>query len=79
MDLGGICIRVETGSCYPGHPGHILSGSSGSDPLYKISGSDPDSSYIVSHALLMAFGPGENGSVFPNSAQYVLNLVIDGL
>ena len=32
--------RVETGS---GHPGHILSGSSGSDPLYKLSGSDPDS------------------------------------
>ena len=37
--------RVETGSGHPGHlghPGHILSGSSGSDPLYKISGSDPD-------------------------------------
>ena len=35
--------RVETGSGHPGQPGHILSGSSGSDPLYKISGSDPDS------------------------------------
>ena len=38
-------IRVETGSGHPGHPGHpghIFSGSSGSDPLYKISGSDPD-------------------------------------
>ena len=35
--------RVETGSGHPGHPGHILSGSSGSDPLYKLSGSDPDS------------------------------------
>ena len=33
-------IRVETGL---GHPGHILSGSSGYDPLYKISGSDLDS------------------------------------
>ena len=33
-------IRVETGS---GHPDHILSGSSGSDPVYKLSGSDPDS------------------------------------
>ena len=32
--------RVETRS---GHPGHILSRSSGPDPLYKISGSDPDS------------------------------------
>ena len=32
-------VRVKTGS---GHPGHIFSGSSGSDPLYKISGSDPD-------------------------------------
>ena len=40
-----ILTRVETGSGHPGHPGqpgHILSGSSGSDPLYKISGSDPD-------------------------------------
>ena len=26
-----------------GHPGHILSGLSGSDQLYKISRSDPDS------------------------------------
>ena len=31
--------RVETRS---GHPGHIFSGLSGSDPLYKISRSDPD-------------------------------------
>ena len=28
---------------YPGQPGHILSESAGSDLLYKISGSDPDS------------------------------------
>ena len=35
--------RVETGSGHPGQPGHVLSGSSGSDPVYKISGSDPDS------------------------------------
>ena len=27
----------------PSHLGHILSGSSGPDLLYKISGSDPDS------------------------------------
>ena len=32
-------ISVETGS---GHPGHIFSGSSGSDPVYNLSGSDPD-------------------------------------
>ena len=38
-----VYIRVETGSGHPGHPGHILSGSSGSDPVYKLSGSDPDS------------------------------------
>ena len=41
-----IYIRVETGSSHPGHPGqpgHILSGLSGSDPPYKISGSDLDS------------------------------------
>ena len=44
--MGGLQIRVETGSGHPGHPGqpgHVLSGSSGSDPVYKISGSDPDS------------------------------------
>ena len=27
---------------------------------------------------MVAFGPGDNESVFPNSAQDVLNLVIDG-
>ena len=37
--LLGIATCVATGS---GHPGHILCGSTGSDPLYKISGSDPD-------------------------------------
>ena len=39
-------VRVETGSGYPGHlgqPGHVLSRSNGSDPVYKISRSDPDS------------------------------------
>ena len=30
---------VKTGS---GEPGHIFSGSSESDPVYKLSGSDPD-------------------------------------
>ena len=35
----GVSISVETGS---GHPGHIFSGSSGSDPVYNLSGSDPD-------------------------------------
>ena len=42
--LSCVYIRVETESGHPGHPGqpdHILSGSSGSDLLYKISGSDP--------------------------------------
>ena len=36
---------VATGSGHPDHPGqpgHILPGSTGSDALYKISGSDPD-------------------------------------
>ena len=39
-------IRVETGSGHPnylGQLGMILCGSSGSDPVNKISGSDPDS------------------------------------
>ena len=34
-----VCISVETGL---GHPGHIFSGSSRSDPVYNLSGSDPD-------------------------------------
>ena len=37
--LLGVYNSVETGS---GHPGHIFSGSSGSDPVYNLSGSDPD-------------------------------------
>ena len=37
------CTRVETGSGYLGQLGHVLFGSSGSDPVYKISKSDPDS------------------------------------
>ena len=36
--------RVEIRS---GHPGYVLSGLSGSDPVYKISGSDQDS--ILDH------------------------------
>ena len=38
--------RLETGSGHPGYlgqPGHILSKSSKSDPVYKILRSDPDS------------------------------------
>ena len=42
VKLNTVYIRVETGSGHPGHPGHIFSGSSRSDPDYKISGSDPD-------------------------------------
>ena len=38
-------VSVATGSGHPdhpGHPGHILPGSTGSDLLYKIPGSDLD-------------------------------------
>ena len=35
--------RVETGSGHLGQPDHVLSGSSGSDLVCKISGSDLDS------------------------------------
>ena len=45
-----VSTRVETrlGHLgYPGQPDQVLSGSSGSDPVYKISGSDPDS--ILNH------------------------------
>ena len=45
VEMHIISIRVETGSGHPGYrgqQGHILSGSSGSDPVYKISGCDPD-------------------------------------
>ena len=41
-----VAIRVKTGL---GHPSHVLSGSSGSDPVYKISGSDPDSTLDYMH------------------------------
>ena len=43
MDL----IGVETGLGYPGQLDHISSRSSGSDTLYKISVSNPDS--ILDH------------------------------
>ena len=45
-----VANRVETGSGhpgYPGQPGHVLSRSSRSDPVYKISGYDPD--YEMNH------------------------------
>ena len=41
-----VSVRVETGSGHKGYLGklcHALSRSSPSDPVYKISGSDPDS------------------------------------
>ena len=41
-----VSYRVETGSGHPGYldqPSHVLSGSSGSYSVYKISGSDLDS------------------------------------
>ena len=34
---------VVTGLGYSGRIDHVLSGSSGSDPVYRISWSDPDS------------------------------------
>ena len=49
-------LKVETRSShpsYPSHPGYILSGSSGSYALYKISGSDPHSA----RALIMESDP----------------------
>ena len=35
-------VRVETGLAHPGHRDHVLFGSSGSYPVYKISRSDLD-------------------------------------
>ena len=35
--------RVETRLGHLGQAGQVLSGSTGSDPVYKISGSDPNS------------------------------------
>ena len=43
-------VSVETGSGHP-DPGHVLSGSSGSDPDTKLSGFDPDS-FVGSRALI---------------------------
>ena len=44
--MGAAVIRVETGS---GHPGHILSWSSKSGPVYKMSKSDLDSALDYVH------------------------------
>ena len=33
-----VCSRIETELGYPGQPGHVLSRSSESDPVYKLSG-----------------------------------------
>ena len=41
--------RVETRSGHLDQPGHVLSGLSGSDPVYKISRSDPDSALDHMH------------------------------
>ena len=40
LNLFCISTRIKTGL---DHPGCILSGSSGSNPVYKITGFDPDS------------------------------------
>ena len=40
-------VSVGTRSGHPGPPGHILSGSSRFDPVYEISGSDPDILYWI--------------------------------
>ena len=42
-----VSISVVTGS---GHPGHVLSGSSGSDPLQNLSRSDPD--WYLGHRVI---------------------------
>ena len=77
-------LRVETGldhAGYPGQAGHILSRSSGSDLVYKLSVSDPDF-YIESRALIMVPGPdqsnelsmldGDDGSISPYFLQHIL-------
>ena len=53
---GSMASRVETRFGYPGYPDHNLSRSSGSRPLYKISGSDPESA----HRLIKASSPDQN-------------------
>ena len=46
-DIKMINTRVETRLGYSGQPGRVLSGSSGSDLVYTISGSDPD--FVLNH------------------------------
>ena len=48
---GSISNSIETRPDHLGHPGHILSGSSGSDPVYRLSGFDPD--WIMSETKLL--------------------------
>ena len=57
-----VCTRVETGS---GHPGHVLSGSSRSDPVYKISRFDHDSAvdHMYVHVLIVMPGPDQSNEL----------------
>ena len=54
-----VATRFETGL---GHLGFVLSRSSRSDLVYKISGSDPDSA-LRSHALMMASGSDQSNKL----------------
>ena len=71
-------VRVETQSGHPGHPGqlgHVLSRSSGSNLVYKLS-----SFNLGSHVYIMVSGhqskelsvvEGDGGSISPDSPQYI--------
>ena len=69
--LDGLRDRVETESSHLDQPGHVLSGSSGSDPVYKISGSDVDSAldYADQSNKLSVFDD-DDGSVSPDFLYY---------
>ena len=55
MCVSGVGTRLS----HPGQPSHVLSRSTGSTLVHKISGSDPDFALDYVHELIMLFGPDQ--------------------
>ena len=73
MWIMDISIRVETGSGHLGQLGHILSGSSGSDPVYKnLIPMVWPRFYIKSCAVIMVSIPDQNNEMTVMMEEYLL-------
>ena len=65
-------VKAETRS---GHPDHVLSKSSGSDLVYKLSGSDPDSTLDHKHWRLVLIKVMNQVSLMVMMEAYLLILL----